>query len=390
MVKVKTFVCSGCNKKFKNQRSKTLHMKSCIYLKYNQELAKDIEIDMKNKQCDFCLDLINKKSYKRHLDRCHKKIFLGHYLKFFDFLFSLVLRYNTQIRQSNCLGDDQIIKYFIKDYKLKNVKTKEDEKKIEEEFINDKEYVRHNHEIYIKIIENLKNEKLKEQNNILEELQIDRKNKNIEKIFELVDIVKKQNCPLLSFRQIILDFINEQDSLNELIIKRINKRYQKKDFLTNEEINEISDNLAAKILDLYVISQEYDDCYKKIYNMIEEFNKNKEKYQCYYCKRYILHKFQHYRKCKMIQKNFYKNKAHFFWEFINKNYTNTQLEKVNLSAINKKYIKNDFHFFINNIHENIISTVEFEERYALSKKNTYKIIKKKYKNKIILINEKKN
>ena len=79
-----------------------------------------------------------------------------------------------------------------------------------------------------------------------------------------------------------------------------------------------------------------------------------------------------------------------FWEFINKNYTNTQLEKVNLSAINKKYIKNDFHFFINNIHENIISTVEFEERYALSKKNTYKIIKKKYKNKTILINEKKN
>ena len=104
---------------------------------------------MKNKQYDFSLDLINKKSYKRHLDRCHKKIFLGHYLKFFDFLFSLVLRYNTQIRQSNCLGDDQIIKYFIKDYKLKNVKTKEDEKKIEEEFINDKEYVRHNHEIYI-------------------------------------------------------------------------------------------------------------------------------------------------------------------------------------------------------------------------------------------------
>ena len=43
MVKVKTFVCSGCNKKFKNQRSKTLHMKSCIYLKYNQELAKDVE-----------------------------------------------------------------------------------------------------------------------------------------------------------------------------------------------------------------------------------------------------------------------------------------------------------------------------------------------------------
>ena len=120
-----------------------------------------------------------------------KKIFLGHYLKFFDFLFSLVLSYNTQIRQSNCLGDDQIIKYFIKDYKLKNVKTKEDEKKIEEEFINDKEYVRHNHEIYIKIIVNLKNEKLKEQNNILEELQIDHKNKNIEKIFELVDIIKK-------------------------------------------------------------------------------------------------------------------------------------------------------------------------------------------------------
>lgn len=186
--------------------------------------------------------------------------------------------------------------------------------------------------------------------------------------------------------------------MNDLIIKKINKRYKirttkrniidkegkqiykkyiRTDFYTNDEIKEICPLLQSKIANLMFINSEYNKKYEYYYNFLQEFKDgNINKYKCVFCNNYIFYKYKHYKKCQKLKDEYEESIYNTFYKFVNNNFKKETLDKLVLSEIYKHYIDKDFYYFINNIKDNIKYPVLFND---LNKNFTYKFKIKKFK-----------
>ena len=384
--------CSGCKKVFKSVKGATQHKKSCPCLikKENnnkieyeeiedEELKKELIEEKKNYICEFCLNFINKKKKKIHTKICHKKMFFNVYLKFLDFLFKIIIINNNKIINNNIINNINDKKILIKKYLIENEKDEEKIKEIEKEY-EKKDFLKNNYKIFKKIINEIKLNEIKEKYKILNDcnIEINKENEkeNNKKIL-LINIAENQLTPLISFRKIVFLFLQNNDLTNKRIKKRINRRYKKRDWFTDSEIKQIdNETIAPKIANLYINNEEYENSFNKYYDMLISFKNDPQKYECFYCKKYILNKFKHYRKCEKARESFNNNKAFFFYNFLDKNFDEKKLKKINEREIIKKYLNKDFDFFINNIHENITDVLKFEINYEKEKeKEIYKKLK---------------
>lgn len=346
-------------------------------------LKKDLCEEKKYFICDFCYEFINKKKNKiEHEKRCHKKFFLKKYKKFFDYVFNLVLKNNKKNSYENLLSQMYDKNVLIKDYLIKNIT---DENKIAEieKQMYEKDFVKQNYNILIKILNESDLKNKKEKYEILKDLNI-KKNKNTDKILKLINITEYNLIPLISFRELVFLFIKKYDIENDLIINYITKRYNRKDWLTDEEIQKIGNDLFLKIENIRKTNEEYSNSFSKFCEILEGFYCDSSKFECLYCKKYIMNKFKHYKRCKEAEEKFNENKALFIYNFDDKYFGQETLKKVNEREIIKKYLDKDYKFFIENIYENIKNPVNFENNYekkireqAYQKNNLKNIDKKK-------------
>lgn len=346
-------------------------------------LKKDLCEEKKYFICDFCYEFINKKKNKaEHEKRCHKKFFLKKYKKFFDYVFNLVIKNNKKNSYENLLSQMYDKNVLIKDYLIKNIT---DENKIAEieKHMYEKDFVKQNYNILIKILNESDLKDKKEKYEILKDLNI-KANKNTDKILKLINITEYNLIPLISFRELVYLFIKQYDAENDLITNYITKRYNRKDWLTDEEIKRIGNDLFIKIENLRKTNEEYSNSFSKFYEILEDFYRDSSKFECLYCKKYIMNKLKHYKRCKEAEKKFNENKALFIYNFDDKYFGQETLKKVNEREIIKKYLDKDYKFFIENIYENIKNPVNFENNYekiireqAYQKNNLKNIDKKK-------------
>ena len=371
------FKCEKCGKICKSKRGLTQHK------------CQNDNNDNKYKICPFCDDLQNEKNYKRHKMRCHKKLFFNLFSKFLNFLYKIIILYNNKNNIDNFLRFNEEKKYFIFQEKIKN-KNENEIKKEEEEFKNEN-YISKNQDILKTIISKMKKEKEERKLSILKDINLennDEKKNFFDKLYDIYDISEKKELPGLSFRQLIFDFLKENDIKNPLIIIRINRKYKKKDFYTNDEIKKIDTNMAAKINDSMIVNSKYEAAYQKFYKILENFYEGKSKYKCIFCEKYNLHRFKHFKKCQKF-KNLFNNENNeiIITKFLNYYYDNEKLSKIPdiYNNIIKKYSEKTFAYFINNINNNILYYNEFEEQE--NKMKLGKIIKLKSIGKTINIKQ---
>ena len=198
--------------------------------------------------------------------------------------------------------------------------------------------------------------------------------------------------PLISIRQIFLDYFNKNkkyDDTSKIIIDYLNKKYIKKDFLTDQEIIKIDINLYNKIKKIRLNSDYYYNKYIFLYNIIEKNFKQRSYYKCEFCNKYMLDKLHHFKNCKELE-NCFENKESII-KYIIDNYYINKLYKTNYTIeyyIN--YYKNkDLKDFFKNINMHIIKNYKFEEYNYIkefkknNKYNIFKILSEIEKNKEI-------
>ena len=359
----KKYVCDKCKKRCKSARGLTQHREACN----PQPIIPLIEKEQKLKICIFCKNMIEFKNYKRHSRRCHKKKFFKLFLNFLNFLYKIIISFNKTNDNDNNLRFEEEKKYMIYQEKLSNCKNINETKKVNLDFkINYNNYIQKNKETYKKIIRQINEEKINEKKRIYNDLKLNYKNiENYEKINKLIDIIfiaKRSEMPGISFRQIVFDYIKENDIENKLIIKTINKKYIKNDFPTNEEIKKIDSDIAGKINDLMLTCSKYNSAYKKYYNMISDFDNGELKNQCMFCGKFSLYKFKHFKKCKIFERKFKENSYKTIYFFIKNYYGEEKINKIPeiYPNIIKKYIEiDDFKYFITNINNNILFYNDF-------------------------------
>ena len=358
--------CDKCNKLCKTAYGLTQHKKNCTGVK------KEFKI------CEYCKLFIKRKTYKGHVISCGAKQFYNEYINFFIFLFKLIILYNNQNEKDNILRFNNEKKYYIFQKKTEEIEDINEIKKEEDKFKNDNDYIMNN----IHILNDFFKEKKLEKENLLNELGLEVNKRNI-KLIKLIDTVRDSQNINLSFRQIIFDFVNikiNNIKIKRKIIKRLNKKFCKKDFFTNEEIKNINEELSSKVLYLMHTNSLYFQKYNYYYNILKEYEEgNKNKYLCIFCNKYYFHKWAHYRRCFYLKKSFENSVSETFYKFINNNFSKEQLNKVVPEQVIKKYIERDFYFFISHIRENIINCGEYESSYNFYN-FSYKINKIKIKN----------
>ena len=357
--------CGYCAK---NKQSLANHKRSCIGIP-----------NSKFKICQYCRKCFSKNKIIKHELLCEKYIFFQRYGHFLDFIYKLIILYNKKNNKNKYARFSNEKKYFIKKMKIKNCKNNDEIKKIEKEFKYDKNFIKNNINLLNEYYENEK----KQINILLKDCGIDIDNVN-EKFAEVIDTVIQGENIDISFRDLVIDYLKSKiiidnkafrinKKLNGMIYLKILSKYEKNDFFTDQEITNFNQNLLTKIYDLRERSSEYQKQYRYFFNLLEEYdNENTNRFYCVFCNRYYLHKWQHYRKCFWLKKNYEDSVWDTFSKFIKSNFDEKVLNKIIPEQIAKHYVDKDFLYFIDNIRDNIEDPVNFQEikiryRYHLKK-----------------------
>jgi hypothetical protein len=354
MVKVcESLRCKICKRLFKNKRALTQHKKVCK--------PKNTPL----KQCEFCQRFTNKKHYRSHFLTCHKRNFFKVFRLFLNFLYRLVVAYNKQNEFNKYARFVEVKKYLIYKKKIENVFDIEKLKKLENEFNNDKKYIKNNMNIYKEIIQEIKEKEENKINEIKKEINFDKSKTSENKLRQLNNLfqtIEYTEIPSISFRDIINNYIYSNDLKNIKIKKALDRIYGKKDFLTEEEIQKT--DVYYKFKELCSNADAYWKNYNKFYDMLDTFTKDNNSYRCVFCRKFVLHKLIHLKKCKMLKEKIEKDdKETIYIKIIKYVFKEEQYEKINLKNILKKYLNKSLKYFLKNIYNNIIDVINFERIY---------------------------
>lgn len=390
--------CDKCQRSFKSMK----------YL--NQHICNENKKEKKNEKiyinCFYCSNIYDIKNINRHEESCKKIFYLEPFIFFIKFMFNLISRANKSFLKQSIVSDDEEKKNIIYKYKMNNIinniniEYKEKNDKFKQDKINklldkekkyktNKNYIEENKIILNKSINNEIETYNKEGIN-----EMKKKYKKIkdDKIIEYISNINNCFIPLISIRQIFEDYFNRNKKYNDiskLIIDYLNKKYTKKDFLTDKEIKKIDIELYNKIKKTRLNCEIYYNKYVFLYNIIEKNFKHRNYYKCEFCNIYVLNKLIHFRNCKELP-NYYKNKKQII-EYIINNYYIDKLCNTNFTIeyyIN--YYKNKkLDEFLKNINMHIIKNYKYDEYQLLknfknnNKYNIFKILREIEKNKEI-------
>ena len=386
MPRSKKIKCDTCNRTFTSKKYYDQH-------KCGSENNKNNDYYI---NCFFCMNIFHIKNINRHEESCKKKFYLETFIFFIKFLFGLILRTNKIFLKNSIVSDEEEKKNIIYKYKKNNIindvnaKYKKKSEEFQQNLINkllykekkEKEksdYIKENQIILRKSIENEIDFFNKEGINEIKEEKL-YKIKD-EKILKYLSNINNGFLPLISIRQIFLDYFNKNkkyDDTSKIIIDYLNKKYIKKDFLTDQEIIKIDINLYNKIKKIRLNSDYYYNKYIFLYNIIEKNFKQRSYYKCEFCNKYMLDKLHHFKNCKELE-NCFEDKESII-KYIIDNYYINKLYKTNYTIeyyIN--YYKNkDLKDFFKNINMHIIKNYKFEEYNYIKefkKNNKYDIFK---------------
>ena len=355
MVKVKESLrCKLCKQVFKSKRGLTIHSKTCSGPNKNI-----------NKCCELCSKIITTNHYYEHFSTCHKRKFFEIFRGFLNFLFKLITQYNKENDIKKYARFIEIKKYLIYKIKINNITDKLKLKELEDEFKNSNTYIKDNMNIYKNIINEIKKEENEQINEIKKELKLEENKENINKfnqINSLIQTIKYNDIPNISFRDIVINYIYSNDLENKKIKKALDRIYGKKDFLTENEIKKT--DFYPQFKDL-CNSDLYCKNYNKFYDMLNTFANNTDSYRCIFCSKFILHKLAHLKICKVLKKIINEdNKEENYIKIIKYVFEETQYEKLNLKYLIKKYLNRKLEYFLNNIYNNIIDYDNFNQLYT--------------------------
>jgi len=323
-------------------------------------------------------NLIKKDEIKEKKNELEKKIKEKNIEKLHD---RLIKKINNVDEGTDEESESEIINM------LNNIQEEEDEIKSE---ISDNEYIKENekdkiknqeiNKINLKKNENIINIKIKEKDEILKKEIIDYYGfLPEEKYIKLFIDAKNWFIPGISAREIIKKYYSEQiDNLNE-IMDTIEKKFNKKDYPTSDEIFNLSPDLFQRIQNLRENSN-YSDDFEKFYYIFKNLNEKQKEYQCPLCDKIIIQKKKHMLNCKNLKEIFNESKKEAISYFINLFYPLIDKEPYILF-----YEKKDYEYFKKNICMDIYNKTKYmkkrindEPNELLNKKTKRELTKKEF------------
>ena len=281
--KKKKTQCDKCKQYFSNKQFKK-HFDAC---------------DGKSKKkkeytnCPYCWKEITTKNLKIHKSKCKVEHEAPELFIFLDYLFFLVIKINTWLIKN---GLDNIFKKKI----IHNKKLEYINKEINDE--NEKEMkINEEEENY------MKSNYLKENKILLNSII---KNMNVDECENYI--------PLISFRQLIIDFTNNfnegikfRRKISFRVFTHIFKKYKKNDYKLN---NEIENKIVFEIRKGSVF---YEEKRNFLFGILKQYIIKRDKLCCRYCGKYVINKFQHLKACKGFKEKYETEKNETIKDVIN-------------------------------------------------------------------------
>ena len=280
MAKKSTQHCEFCGRSFKNKHALVAH--HCF--------AKT------EKKCKLCYSSMLPRNLERHYHSCEANFLLQKYLPFCLFFYKLVRAYNRGIKVINFMGRKREKKDFLKAYFKKNdISDYPDINKYKKQINKE-----------IKFRYNLACDKL------LTKLDgINTNGFNLQVLLELENNLH----PLFSAREFIFNFLEEEGITNEKVYETINKK-MKKDYPTDEEIQNQSEELYNKILHLRHEYITYNNMYHNFKELMNKYNSTKFNCFCPFCEKFHIRPKLHLKNCTKAAIAFYSDKASFIEYYI--------------------------------------------------------------------------
>ena len=281
MAKKSTQYCQFCGRSFKNKHALAGH--HCFALT--------------EKQCKLCYSTMSAKNLPRHFHTCEASFLLRKYLPFCLFFYKLIKTYNRGLKEINFLGRRREKKDFLKAYFKKND-------------INDfpdlNKYKK-------QINKEIKNRFNYSQNKLLTKLDgIDTNGFNLLVLLELENNLH----PSFSAREFIFNFLEEEGVTNDKVYEVINKKI-KKDYPTDEEIQNQSEELFNKLLHLRHEYITYNNMYFNFKEIMNQYNNPNFNCFCPFCEKFHIRPKLHLKNCSKAAIAFYSDKASFIEYYIN-------------------------------------------------------------------------
>lgn len=296
MVKKGYIECPKCNRSFKGNKSFSRH-------KCDTKPIKE-----QKKTCPICKVVKQTQNYRKHYDYCESKKFLLTFGQFIYFLFKIITSYNRTLKKFNYIGDkdeQKIIIYNEKDPdNTKNLNYKEKIKTI-----NLKNQRIHLNEIMENRYDNEKS--------IVNELSNNSKNKEF---IPVVMEIKQRFFPGFSIREIVSRYLNDEEIDNKKIMKRLNVKYKYRDYPTDSEIRNQSEELYNDLITLRGNYPKWKHQFDKFFFMLKEYKNNNNSYRCSYCHKFVYSEKRHLINCDEGKTSFILNRDKFIKSYLIKYY----------------------------------------------------------------------
>ena len=364
-------------------------------------LRKHVCVKKKNEInfCEFCETNYEGKNFKRHQERCYKKMFFEVYGVFLNFLFKIIQNYNESIYLNEYIKNEYNIKVLVYNKKIHG-RTDEEIEEIKKEFEKNN-FLKNNWDLYKEVMDDLKNEEKNKIENIYNDLKKNNNNNEIDenklkKMERVKNVINIKHLPYISFREVVMQFYKNYYMENNLIKEKLDKKYGEKDFFKLSEIAEISLDWAVKYKHIRQISHEYNSKYNYYIEKLKKFAENRSKNECAYCGKYILYKYKHFLNCNKMKELYEKpNKELFISKFINYYYEEKKEKIKKFQDLCNEFKNENFEYFVKNIKDAIDDYDEFLERKKNKDSRTYfkfkvKNNKKRFYRKDLFLNLVKN
>lgn len=299
-------------------------------------------------KCTICQKEVRRSNYQRHYLSCRSREFWEFHGSFLMFFSRTVRYFNRDLKARSFQGCLEAKKRWIKDetgLEKNEIDVRkhqgflfEKQKKEEEQRLNDAKKVAEEEDLNFETMEN--KEALKDCLNFV--------------------------SPRLSCRQIIFDFLDDIKINDEKIKNKIDKKFFKKDYPTDEELGE-NEYLFNKIKKLR-LKYDYKTYYEKFFYILKAYYANRKKFKCCACGKFFWGMKEHLKNCKSFKEKFEEKKEECITFYLYAFYKAYLWENDKLNYYINYYKQYPFNYFKSTIGKHVENKIKFIEKIEEGKR----------------------
>lgn len=334
MVKFGSIKCETCGQEVKK---KQLSRHKCVKKDPNRL-----------EKCSVCGKEVCFRNYSKHYKSCRARGFWKQHENFFLYLLRIVRAFNRELKRDRYLGSKDQKKKIIMDQTW----VKKDEANIKK-----------NPKLLAEVVRVEEEEVMKNANETAKEYGFELG--NLEDEDAIKDLIRCSS-PGVSCRQIIFDYLRSINIVDENVLYLIDKKMVKKDYPTDEELEE-NEELYK---DIIAARKEcgYTSYYGKFYFMLAEYYQNGDAGKCCFCGKFLSSLKRHLKRCVYYRKHFYENEEAAIKFYLFKFHEAALWEEYKLNDYIDYYKQYSLNYFLETVQKRLKDRNAFMERIAEGKR----------------------